>query len=87
MVARYESKLIFLYHALSFFSEYCLSNQNTTTHFFHFASDTSNLLDTYFLVMAEPRHSRMTVAEPTGLEPATSSVTGKRSNQLSYGST
>lgn len=29
----------------------------------------------------------MYVAEPTGLEPATSSVTGKRSNQLSYGST
>ncbi len=27
------------------------------------------------------------MAEPTGLEPATSSVTGKRSNQLSYGST
>ena len=26
------------------------------------------------------------VAEPTGFEPATSSVTGKRSNQLSYGS-
>ena len=26
------------------------------------------------------------MAEPTGLEPATSSVTGKRSNQLSYGS-
>lgn len=25
-------------------------------------------------------------AEPTGLEPATSSVTGRRSNQLSYGS-
>jgi hypothetical protein len=28
----------------------------------------------------------MMMAEPTGLEPATSSVTGKRSNQLSYGS-
>ena len=28
--------------------------------------------------------SNSTVAEPTGLEPATSSVTGKRSNQLSY---
>ena len=27
-----------------------------------------------------------TRAEPTGLEPATSSVTGRRSNQLSYGS-
>ncbi len=26
------------------------------------------------------------MAEPTGFEPATSSVTGKRSNQLSYGS-
>ena len=25
------------------------------------------------------------MAGPTGLEPATSSVTGKRSNQLSYG--
>ncbi len=27
------------------------------------------------------------MADPTGLEPATSSVTGMRSNQLSYGST
>ena len=27
------------------------------------------------------------VADPTGLEPATSPVTGERSNQLSYGST
>lgn len=27
------------------------------------------------------------MAEPTGLEPATSAVTGQRSNQLSYGST
>ena len=27
-----------------------------------------------------------TVADPTGLEPATSCVTGMRSNQLSYGS-
>jgi hypothetical protein len=26
------------------------------------------------------------MAEPTGLEPATSAVTGQRSNQLSYGS-
>ena len=26
------------------------------------------------------------LAEPTGLEPATSAVTGRRSNQLSYGS-
>ncbi len=29
------------------------------------------------------RHS---LADPTGLEPATSAVTGQRSNQLSYGS-
>ncbi len=27
------------------------------------------------------------VAEPTGLEPATSDVTGRRSNQLNYDST
>ena len=26
------------------------------------------------------------LAEPTGLEPATSDVTGRRSNQLNYGS-
>ncbi len=26
------------------------------------------------------------MAEPTGLEPATSCVTGRRSNQLNYGS-
>ena len=26
------------------------------------------------------------MAEPTGLEPATSDVTGRRSNQLNYGS-
>ena len=29
---------------------------------------------------------RLMVAEPTGLEPATSDVTGRRSNQLNYDS-
>jgi hypothetical protein len=30
--------------------------------------------------------NRFKVAEPTGLEPATSDVTGRRSNQLNYDS-
>ena len=30
--------------------------------------------------------NRLRVAEPTGLEPATSDVTGRRSNQLNYDS-
>ena len=30
------------------------------------------------------RASALNIAGPTGLEPATSSVTGRRSNQLSY---
>ena len=32
------------------------------------------------------KSSRFNVAEPTGLEPATSDVTGRRSNQLNYDS-
>ena len=32
------------------------------------------------------KSSRFKVAEPTGLEPATSDVTGRRSNQLNYDS-
>lgn len=32
-----------------------------------------------------PRGGFLLNARPTGLEPATSSVTGRRSNQLSYG--
>jgi hypothetical protein len=32
------------------------------------------------------KSNRLKVAEPTGLEPATSDVTGRRSNQLNYDS-
>ncbi len=32
------------------------------------------------------KSNRFKVAEPTGLEPATSDVTGRRSNQLNYDS-
>jgi hypothetical protein len=32
------------------------------------------------------RNNRFKVAEPTGFEPATSDVTGRRSNQLNYDS-
>ena len=32
------------------------------------------------------KSNRLVLAEPTGLEPATSDVTGRRSNQLNYDS-
>ena len=37
--------------------------------------------------MSERTQCASRMADPAGLEPVTSSVTGKRSNQLSYGST
>jgi hypothetical protein len=39
-----------------------------------------------FSLEAEPAGSLVLMAEPTGLEPATSDVTGRRSNQLNYDS-
>jgi hypothetical protein len=37
----------------------------------------------FFASTTAKKHGRPVTSEPTGLEPATSAVTGQRSNQLS----
>ena len=39
----------------------------------------------YLAVVTRAAYATRTLATPTGLEPATSAVTGRRANQLRYG--
>ena len=61
-------------------------NATQNTNVFRHASE-SNLRERLAVIAMQPKAmtqgSRICPAEPTGLEPATSAVTGRRSNQLS----